>query len=80
MTWFYTMSHLVMTLNALRRPPSLAHEEILENGKARDNHVVDVSPICQNIMWIKRGGLESKLFERDNNDLVALARSILTKV
>ena len=38
MTWFYSVSHPIMTPNALERPSMPAHEEILKNEQARDDH------------------------------------------
>ncbi|XP_058766868.1 uncharacterized protein LOC131640495 [Vicia villosa] len=38
MTWFYRVSHPLMTLEAPEDPPRLAHEEILENQQAEKDH------------------------------------------
>lgn len=79
MTWFYIVSYQVMRTDAPGRSPRPAHEEILENEHIMDNHVIDVLPICQNIMQITREGIKSRLFERGGNDVVSLTRSILTE-
>lgn len=73
------MSHPVLTLDPPRRPPRFSHEEILENTEARDDHAIDVLWICKNIIQITYEGIKSWMFERSGNDLVALARSILTE-
>lgn len=77
MTWFYHVPHPVITLDAPRLPPRPAHEEILKNEQARDDHIVDVLSICQNIMWITYESIESGLFDRGGNDAITLARFIL---
>ncbi|XP_058770497.1 uncharacterized protein LOC131644109 [Vicia villosa] len=48
-TWFYRVSHPLMTPDALGDPPRPAHEEILENQQAEDDHATDLLPICQRI-------------------------------
>lgn len=58
MTWFYSVPNCVMTLDALGCPPIPAHAEILENKHARDDHAINVLPICQSIMQIKYEGIK----------------------
>lgn len=79
MTWFYSVSHPIMTSHAPGRPPRPALKEILENEQVRHDHAIDVFPICQNTMWITLEGIKSGLFERGDDDAVALARSVLTE-
>lgn len=50
MTQFCSMSHHVMTSDAPGRPPRPAHGETLNNEQAKDDHVIYVLSICQNIM------------------------------
>lgn len=64
MTWFYSLSHPVMTSYAPGRPLRPVHEEILENKQVRDDCVIDVLSICQNIMRPTYEGIESRRFER----------------
>ncbi|XP_058783090.1 uncharacterized protein LOC131657742 [Vicia villosa] len=45
-TWFYRVSHPLLTPDALGAPKP-AHGEILENQQAEDDHATDVLPICQ---------------------------------
>lgn len=77
MTWFYNVLHQVMTSNTPGHPPMPTNEEIRMNGQARDGHVIALL-ICQNILWITYEDIEFELFERDGNDVVFLARSIIT--
>lgn len=77
MTWFYNVSHPVMTPDAHGRPPRPAHEEILENEQARDDHAINVLSICQTIMRITYEGIKSGRFERGGDDVVALAYEIV---
>lgn len=79
MTWFNSVSHPVMILYALECPPRPAHEEILENEQARDDHVIDVLSIWLNIMCITYDDIEFGLFERGGDDAVSLACFILTE-
>lgn len=51
----------------------------MENEQVRDDHTIDVFPICQNIIRITREGIKSGLFERGDDDVVALTRSIPTE-
>lgn len=54
MTWFYSVSHPVMTPDAPGRPPRSTHEEILENEQVRDDHAIDVSKYYVNYIWERR--------------------------
>ena len=45
-TWFYLVSHPYMTPEFEGRPLRPAHEELLENEQAEDDHVTDLLPIC----------------------------------
>lgn len=56
MTWFYRVSHAIMTPNALERPPSSANQEVLE---AWDDHNEDISAVCQCIVKMGRVGIEA---------------------
>ena len=79
MTWFYMMSHPYMKHDASRRPPRPAHEEIMENEQAMEDHVVDVFPRYQTIMWLARVGIESGVFMRGRDEAVVIAQSIISK-
>ena len=71
-TWFYTVSHPIMTLDALGRPPRPAHEDILDNQHTQDDHAPNVFPIYQ---WIKLIGLEALdlgIIERGGPEAVAI--------
>lgn len=57
MNWFYSVSHHVLTPNASGSLPRPAHEEILENEQARDDHTIDVLLISQNIIRITYKGV-----------------------
>lgn len=45
MTWLYSMSHPIMTLDASGCSPRPAHEEVLENEQAWNDHVIDLLQI-----------------------------------
>lgn len=49
-TWFYSVSHPIMTPDTPGCPPRPTHEEILENEKAMYDHAIDVLQIYQTIM------------------------------
>ncbi|XP_058746466.1 uncharacterized protein LOC131619381 [Vicia villosa] len=57
-TWFYTLSHPILTPDALGRPYRITYEEILENQQAQDDHATDVLPICQRIQVIGKEALD----------------------
>lgn len=61
-----------MTPDVLGRPPRPSHEEILENERAIDDHVIDVLSICQNIMRITYENIESELFKGGGDEAVSL--------
>lgn len=56
MKWFYRVSHPIMILDALGRPPRPANHEVL---KARDDHTEDVSAFCQCVVQQGRSGIEA---------------------
>lgn len=62
MTWFYSMSHPIMTPDAPERPHRPANCEVLE---ARDGHTEDVSTICRCIVEMGRSDIEAILFKED---------------
>ena len=67
-----------MTSDAIKSPPRPDHEEILKNERVRDDHVIDVLSICQNIMRMIWEDIESGLFKRGGDEAFDLAHSILT--
>ncbi|XP_058771909.1 protein MAIN-LIKE 1-like [Vicia villosa] len=48
-TWFYRVSHPLVTPDAPGDPPRPSHEEILENRQAEDDQATDILPVCQRI-------------------------------
>lgn len=79
MTWFYSVSHPVMTLDTHGHPPKPAHEEIIKHEYVRDEHSIDVLLMCLNIMQIMYEDIESGMSERGDDNVVSLAFSILTE-
>lgn len=57
MTWFYSVTYPIMTPYTNGHPPKPTHEEILENEQVRDDHVIDVFPIFQNITRLTYEGI-----------------------
>lgn len=53
--WFNWVSHSIITLDALGRPPRPSNHDILE---AKDDHTQDLSSACQRIMDIAKSGIE----------------------
>lgn len=52
------VSHSYTTLDAQGDPPSPANQEILEEKQAREDHNVDVLPVCHCIMDLARAGID----------------------
>ena len=71
MTWFYNVSHLVIT------PDAHLRQLMGRSWRIRDDHAIDVLPIYQNIMRLMYEGVEYRLFKRGDDDAVALAYVIL---
>ena len=63
MTWFFNMSHLIMTLDGLGHPPRPAHEELLENQQADDDHATDLLSICQSTHLLGHKTLNAGIIE-----------------
>lgn len=51
--WLLRVLYPYMTLDALGDPPRPAHQEILEEDEAREDHVVDGLPRCHLIVEIE---------------------------
>lgn len=62
MTWFYMVSHLIMTLDPSGRPPRSSNQEVLE---AQDDHIEDVIVVCQRVWEMGRAGIKARLFKDD---------------
>lgn len=73
MTWFYSVSHLVIT------PDAHLHQLMGRSWRIRDDHAIDVLPIYQNIIRLMYEGIWFRLFKRGDDDAVALACVILTE-
>ncbi|XP_058774201.1 uncharacterized protein LOC131648465 [Vicia villosa] len=64
-TWFYTVSHPIMTLDAPRHPSRSAYENILENQ--------------QRIQLIGQEALESRIIERGSPEAVAIMKRVVSE-
>ncbi|XP_058766846.1 uncharacterized protein LOC131640475 [Vicia villosa] len=62
-TWFYRVSHPLMTPDAPGDPSRAAHEEILENQQTEDDHVSDLLPVCQRIQMLGQDALDRGIIE-----------------
>lgn len=69
--WFYRVSHPYMTQDVAGAPPRLAHQEILEDERTKDDHTTNLSSVYQRIMTIARGAIESEDIAKDNPDMAA---------
>lgn len=75
MTWFYKVSHLIMTPYTLRIPHKPSNQDVLE---ARDDHTYDISSICRCIEDMAVSGIYVGLFEVGSSQL-ALIECIITE-
>lgn len=57
MLYFFIVSHSYMTSNAKKESSRSVHQEILEEGRAREDHGVDVLLICHRIVVIEQEGI-----------------------
>src|SRR3954464_519133 len=76
-TWFYRVSHPLLTPGAPGAPRP-AHEEILENQQAEDDHVIDLLPICQRIEMLGRDALDRGVVHHGSPEAVAMMEIIVT--
>src|SRR4051812_32379891 len=76
-TWFYRVSHPLMRPD-IPDAPRPAHEEILENQQAEDDHAIDLLPICQRITMLGRDALDRGVVLQGGPDAVAVMETIVT--
>ena len=59
MTWFYKVSHTIMTSNASGEPPRSGNHEVLV---VHDEQAESVKTVCRRVAEMGRATIESKLF------------------
>ena len=78
-TWFFRVSHPYMTLEDEGHLPKSAHEELLENKQAEDNHAIDLLPICQRISQIRQEAWDDDVVHEDGSNAVAVVERMFAK-
>ena len=76
MTWFFNVSHPI-TLDGLGCPPRPAHEELLENQQAGDDHATDLLLICHSIHLLGKEALDVGIIEMDGPEAVAIVERMV---
>ena len=64
MTWFFNVSHPIMTPDGPGRPSRLAHEELLENQQVEDDYATDLLLVCQRIHLLGQEAHDFGIIER----------------
>src|SRR4051812_3039930 len=75
-TWFYRVSHSLMTPDAPGAPRP-TYEEILENQQAEDDHATDLRSICQRIQMLLRDALDRSIIAHDSLEAVAVVERMI---
>src|SRR3954462_5898147 len=76
-TWFYPVSHPLLRPD-VPDAPRPAHEEILENQQAEDDHAIDLMSICQRIEMLGRDALDRGIVDQGGAEAVAMMERIVT--
>src|SRR4051812_45396051 len=76
-TWFCRVSHPLLTPDAPGAPRP-AHEEILENQQAKDDHAIDLLPTCRRIEMLGRDALDRGVVHQGGPEAVAVMEMIVT--
>lgn len=74
MTWFYRVSHYILTPDAPRRPSRSANQEVLE---AQYDETEDMIVIFWCIVEMDRADIETQLFEDDTPQLTLMDNMIV---
>lgn len=76
MTWFYTVSHPIMTPDVPEGPPRPVNLEELE---VQDEHAESLASVCRHVVEMGRRALEERLFE-DGTPQKALMKSMVVEL
>ncbi|XP_058780319.1 uncharacterized protein LOC131653945 [Vicia villosa] len=77
-TWFYRVSHPLMTPDAPGDPPMPAHEEILEKQHAEDDHATELLPVCQRIQMLGQDALDRSIIEQGGPEAVSIVERMVS--